>query len=114
MTGLLLEAGYHRSTSVLPRTKKTRSLSQSGVLQADTLSPSTLPASVYPSRFDLAHVYYGLPESGFASQNGTKSTATSVTSPYASRLPYDTPPRCPSTGSLLDSDHQNLLIAPTD
>ncbi|TPP56287.1 hypothetical protein FGIG_05682, partial [Fasciola gigantica] len=84
-------------------------LAKSGVLQANTLSPSATPASVHSSRFDLTHVYEGLPASGFVSSNGTGSTAASVTSSPASRLPCDTPPCSPSTGSPLDSDHQNLL-----
>ncbi|THD22303.1 hypothetical protein D915_007073 [Fasciola hepatica] len=109
MTGQRLEADYHRSTGSLPRTRKTRSRSKSGVLQANTLSPSATPASVHSSRFDLTHVYEGLPASGFVSSNGTGSTAASVTSSPASRLPCDTPPCSPSTGSPLDSDHQNLL-----
>lgn len=108
MTGKRLEADYHRSTGSLPRIRKTRSRSKSGVLQGNALSPSTTPASVQSSKFDLMHVYEGLPVPGFSSSYPAGSTAASVAS-STSRLPCDTPPCSPSTGSLLDSDHQNSL-----
>lgn len=84
------------------------SVLESGVRQGNGLSPSTTPASVQSSKFDLMHVYEGLPVPGFASSHPVGSTAASVAS-STSRLPCDTPPCSPSTGSLLDSDHQNSL-----
>ncbi|VDP85447.1 unnamed protein product [Echinostoma caproni] len=108
MAGQRLEADFHRSTNSLPRSKKSRSRSKSGAPSIDSLPPAVTPASHRSSKFDLTHVYEGLPVVGLASSNATTSAAASVASSPPSRAPCVTPPCSPSTG-FIDSDHQSSL-----